>query len=588
MAVLARLRFLGFSLLLTWGTGLGAARPDAWVELRSPHFTVYSNAGEAEARTALLGFEGIRSVFDKVIPGLRVDPPKPMLIVVVEDEAAMKRLFPKFFTGQDPSRPAGVFIGGAERNYAILRLDVDHQADQPYFVLFHEYTHSIVHQNFPALPTWLDEGIADFYGATQIRADQVFIGRVPRGRLQKLRSSVRLPMETLLTVTHDSPHYQEGEKTGIFYAQSWALVHYLFLDEQAQKAGLFGGFLKASQVEPDPLQAARSAFGDLGKLTATVGAYANRSAFRYLSLPLALKLSDADFQVRRLDEAQALVVQAEFLQHTHLVAAAEPLLARAQGLAPKAPEVQAALALSHLLRGEAEPARQAFQAALALGSQDFRVPYHLALLAQQQPRGGAAEATQILAWLEAARDLRPDFPGIHMALCRQYSFEPRDPARALQEGRRAVELEPNQLAHRINLGVACLNLDLEAEAQAIAAQLRRLASSEAERRLVASYESRLAAFLERKQERVPDLMPDLILPGPPGQPPPVKPTVPLKFSLPDYMAPLGREVMGLLAQDRDAEAIRRVEAALAKAGNDYDRKALRGLLAALKGRGAAK
>ena len=95
MAVLARLRFLGFSLLLTWGTGLGAARPDAWVELRSPHFTVYSNAGETEARTALLGFEGIRSVFDKVIPGLRVDPPKPMLIVVVEDESAMKRLFPK-------------------------------------------------------------------------------------------------------------------------------------------------------------------------------------------------------------------------------------------------------------------------------------------------------------------------------------------------------------------------------------------------------------------------------------------------------------------------------------------------------------
>ena len=588
MPSLKLLRFLWLSVLLAWGTELAAARPEVWVEVRSPHFTAYSNAGDAEARKALLGFEAIRSVFDRVIPGLRVDPPKPMILLVVEDEAAMKRLYPKPFEGRDPARPAGVFMAGAERNYAILRLDVDHQADQPYFVLFHEYTHSIVHQNFPALPTWLDEGIADFYGSTEIRSNQVFIGRVPLGRLQRLRQSVRLPMETLLTVTQDSPQYQEGQQTGIFYAQSWAFVHYLFLDEQAQKAGLFGSFLKARQTVLDPLKAARAAFGDLDKLTAILGAYANRQTFRYLNLPLTVKLSDVDFQGRRLDEAQALVVQAEFLLHSQEGAAAEPLLARALAQAPKAPEVQAALAQSHLLRGELEPAREAYQAALALGSQDFRVPFHLAQLTQQQARSGVVEAPQILAWLEAARTLRPDFPGTHMALCRQYSFEPRDPVRAIQEGRQAVELEPSQLAHHINLAIACLNLDLEPEAQAIAAQLRRLASTEAERRLVASYESRLAAFQERKQERAPDLIPHLILPEPPGQPPPIKPKAPLKFSLPDYMAPLGREVMGLLAQDRGEEAIRRVEAALAKANNEYDRRALRGLLAALKGRSAGK
>ena len=151
-----------------------------------------------------------------------------------------------------------------------------------------------------------------------------------------------------------------------------------------------------------------------------------------------------------------------------------------------------------------------------------------------------------------------------------------------------MELEPNQLAHRINLGFACLNLDLEPEAQAIAAQLRRQASSAAERRMVEAYESRVAAYQDRKQERAPDLLPDLILPQPPGPRTPAKPAVPLKFSLPDYMAPLGREVAGLLAQDRADEAIRRVEAALAKAKNDYDRKVLRGLLAALKGQGTAK
>ncbi len=581
-------RILLFFSALACGAGLQAAKPDTWVEVKSPHFVAYSDAGEAEARRALKGFEGIRSVFSQVFPGIRVDPPKPMIVLVVEDEASMKRFLPEEFEGKDPKRPAGVFVSGPDRNYAILRLDVDHQMDQPYFVLFHEYTHSIVHQNFPSLPTWLDEGIADFYGATEIKSGHVLVGRVPVGRLILLQGPFCLPLETLLTVTHDSPYYHEGAKTGIFYAQSWAFVHYLFMDAKAQKAGLLRAYLKAFFQGGDPLAAAREGLGDLARLQGTLNLYNRQSGFRYWNLPLTVKLTDQDFQSRKLGEADALLVQAEFLQYTQHEEASRPLLARALALAPQLPEVHVALGVGHFLQGEKEQARSEFEAALRLGSQDFRAPYYLATLAQGGTGQGPQDSAQILRWLESARSLRPDFPGIHMALCRQYAWEPRDPAKALQEGRTAVELEPQNLANRANLGIACMNLDLENEAKTIGSQLDQLATTQDDKRIAASYASGLAQFLERRRALASANVPPVPKPAPTvGAPPPVNLGPPLKFSLPTYLAPFGNEVLRLVAEGKTDEAIRKVKEALAGAKQAYDRRVLGSLLVTLRKRAAA-
>ena len=556
---------------------LKAERPEAWVEVRSPHFIAYSDAGEAEARKAVKGFEGIRSVFQQVFPALRVDAPRPMVVLVLQDTAAMQRFLPHFFEGRDPSRPAGVFQQGADRDYAILRLDVDLQDSQPYFVLFHEYTHSILHLNFPNLPTWLDEGLADYYGATEIRPEHVYIGRIPRGRLARLKTSVHLPLETLLTVNHLSPHYREGEKKGIFYAQSWAFVHYLLTDTQAQKAGLLKAYLVALQAQAEPLTAARLGFGDLDRLKGVLSQYSRRPTFDFWDLALPVALTDRDFQVRALGAAEALVVRAEFLQHSGQEAAADPLLARAMALDPQLSAAQVALGCGHLLRREAGQAQAAFQAALALGSQDFRVPYQLALLKQNQGLPEASDGAQILAWLEAARTLRPDHPGIHMALSRQHARDPKGALRALAEGREAVALDPGNLTYLANLGTTCLNLDLEPEAVAIGERLERLATGPKERELSAAYATALARF--QAAQKVARTEGGGVAPVP-EQPPAAR----LRFSLPSHLASLGTEVQGLVAAGRTGEAIRKVEQALAKANYAYDRTSLRALLTTLRAR----
>ena len=69
---------------------------------------------------------------------------------------------------------------------------------------------------------------------------------------------------------------------------------------------------------------------------------------------------------------------------------------------------------------------------------------------------------------------------------------------------------------------------------------------------------------------------------------PPRPSRPLKFSLPTHLAPLGGEVLQLVSQGKDAEAIRKVEKALAQAQTAYDRKVLRTLLTTLREAQGAK
>ena len=48
--------------------------------------------------------------------------------------------------------------------------------------------------------------------------------------LHVLRSEPWIPLATLLAVDHSSPYYNEKSHAGMFYAESWALVHMLNLD----------------------------------------------------------------------------------------------------------------------------------------------------------------------------------------------------------------------------------------------------------------------------------------------------------------------------------------------------------------------
>jgi len=74
---------------------------------------------------------------------------------------------------------------------------------------------------------WLNEGLAEFYENTDIHDKDVALGEPSQENILWLRENRLLPLATLFTVDSTSPYYHEEKKGSIFYAESWALTHYL-------------------------------------------------------------------------------------------------------------------------------------------------------------------------------------------------------------------------------------------------------------------------------------------------------------------------------------------------------------------------
>ena len=124
----ALMRFLMLTAALLYGAGANLCRPsgeaiEPWVEVRSAHFVVDSNAGESDARRIALEFERVRTIFHAAFAKFRVDPAQPIVILAARDEATMKMLAPEEWGGDSHIRPSGLFHSDGEKDYVVLRLD---------------------------------------------------------------------------------------------------------------------------------------------------------------------------------------------------------------------------------------------------------------------------------------------------------------------------------------------------------------------------------------------------------------------------------------------------------------------------------
>ena len=98
----------------------------------------------------------------------------------------------------------------------------------------HEYTHLMIHQSGMEIPPWLNEGLAELYSSLEPSGEKILVGQLIPARLHVLRSEPWIPLATLVAVDHSSPYYNEKSRAGMFYAESWALVHMLNLDPAYQ------------------------------------------------------------------------------------------------------------------------------------------------------------------------------------------------------------------------------------------------------------------------------------------------------------------------------------------------------------------
>ena len=100
-----------------------------------------------------------RLAMRSLLPALRTDPPAPVVAVVFRDDNAMTPFKPRD-RGKPIDNVAAYFSPLPDVNYIVMAIG---RREFTYRVIFHEYTHLLVHQNIRQLPRWLDEGLAEVY-----------------------------------------------------------------------------------------------------------------------------------------------------------------------------------------------------------------------------------------------------------------------------------------------------------------------------------------------------------------------------------------------------------------------------------------
>jgi tetratricopeptide (TPR) repeat protein len=451
---------------------------DSWLEVRSPNFIVCSNAGEKKAREIAREFEAIRSAYHEALPKLRLDLGKPIVILAVKNEDSMKALLPGYWEQKGHVHPAGIYVRGEDKHYVALRTDA--QGASPYHTVYHEYTHALMHVNFPPLPTWLDEGLAEFYANASIGAKEFRMGAADSAHLVLLQQSKLIPVDVLLEIDHRSPYYNEQDRASIFYAESWALVHFLMVDPYARKEQLLLHFLQAWQQRGNQREAARQTFGDLKRFSERIETHARQTAFYVIRLKSSVEDHEQTYQTRAISPGESLTLRGDFQLHTGRMSEARALLEEAMEREPNLAEAHEGLGHYYLWQHDLENAGNELQRATELNSKNFLTYYTSAMLNLQNGMGTPENLQQAEASLEKAVELNPKFAPAYANLASLYVMRREAQEKALAAALRATELEPGTMAYAVTLGYILMNMNRNEEARTLAARLSQAAQTPAE------------------------------------------------------------------------------------------------------------
>ncbi|HEY2457228.1 MAG TPA: hypothetical protein VGI13_08015 [Candidatus Acidoferrum sp.] len=452
-----------------------ATAKDSWVEVRSPNFTVISNAGEGTARSIADHFEQFRELFQNAFPKVRVDLGKPLVIFALRNEDSMKLLLPEFWETKGRAHPAGIYVPGEDKHFVVVR--TNSEGPNPYETVYHEYTHALMDLNFRGLPLWLSEGLAEFLGNSTLQDKAVEIGQIAPYHIEVLQQNRLIPIEELLKADNTSPYYNEANRASVFYAESWMLVHYLMLDPDAHKRQLLQNFLNAYDASGNQLEAAQKTFGDLKKFGATMEAYANQQHFFVGTLKTSVHADPQSYSSRALPQPELDIARGEFYVHTQRPKEARAALNAAVQAAPNLPAVHEALGELAYFEHDQETAEKEFTTAVELNSTNALAYFFKARALMFHGMAKPEDADKIAADLEKSISLNSNFAPAYSLLASIYSMRPETREKAFVNGRKSVLLEPGNLGYAVNFGYVLLNTGRLAEAKVLAQRIQSAAKT---------------------------------------------------------------------------------------------------------------
>jgi tetratricopeptide (TPR) repeat protein len=458
-----------------------AAKPAVWVEVRSPDFIVITNGSEKQARKVAYQFESFRSVLRTFfnVKGSATDP--PMTIIAAKDEESLKPLEPVVDLAKGSAHLAGLFLDGPDKKYILLRLDVsvDEEASEPFETIYHEYVHYFTRRIIPNLPLWLSEGLAEFYGNTRLEGNYAVVGTASSTNVAILQGSPILPLSTLYAVDASSPYYHEENKASVFYAESWALTHYLMEMDWREKTDRIQQFAMLLAKNTPPDEASTRIFGDPKSLEVALDAYLHKFAILAAHVNITDKIDEHTFTLEPLSEAQSLAARGDLLVRVNRLDDAQKMLAQAISVDPKLAASYESMGFLYSQQNKFEEANKWFSQAVSLNSQSAFANF---LYATNLFKTGLDHDTAAKAetCLRTAIHTDPSFAPAYDALAYLLLTHQRaDEARVLALD--AVAMEPGNVYYRLTMVSVLEQLNLFDDAVRVSTLALNMARSESER-----------------------------------------------------------------------------------------------------------
>ncbi len=356
------------------------AAPAAWLRIQSPHFELFTDAGDKQGKQMLEPLETVRHVFLESIGGK--PPSLPVRVFLFASERDFRRFEPR-------RTVRGFHQGSADRDYiAVLASG----ADTPR-VARHEFMHLLLSHGTAALPLWLEEGTAEMYSTIDLRDSGAVFGSPIVNHVRALKSLDWIRGDIFFAAGKDSPLLDHDAYAGIFYAQSWALAH--MLNFSAAWRRNMPRFVELIDQGTPALLAFEPAFGySPARALAELRNYVGEARFGTAIVPMPPRPEQAEMVPEPLGEAAAALAQVELLLAVGRSEGASRLLSTVNG--PPTPELETARGLDALARKDNGAAKEHFFAAIGLGGKSEVAAFEYAMLLRDE-NGPAKEVQRYLA-----------------------------------------------------------------------------------------------------------------------------------------------------------------------------------------------
>lgn len=203
----------------------------AWHRAATPHFVLYARADRDSVLRLARNLESMAEMLEREGFGVSAAERQRVIMVAFPNKKEFESHLPirggkrAEIAGLAHKTPFGIWIGFAAYD------------DRGRMVAHHELVHAIVDAALGFAPLCMNEGLAEFYSTWRATDRGGRYGEPIAWHQYVVAHDRPLSLDELFAIDNKSPAYaRNGETQKLFYAESWAFIHYLMrLDGRSKR-----------------------------------------------------------------------------------------------------------------------------------------------------------------------------------------------------------------------------------------------------------------------------------------------------------------------------------------------------------------